>query len=139
MPTQTLQIPASYAIDVAVEYQEITRFYAGGHDKTEVVGPTDGIILLGLSFNHLPMGTSLTVIDPENGSAVTPWAKYLWKFFNYRKADQAAFNVNIEDPNTGATMTQLFKFADSRLTMQLINWKLYTASGLQLRQWRALA
>jgi len=135
---QTLLIPASYPIDISIEYQVIQRFYAGGHDKSEVVGPTDGIMLLGLSFNVLPMGAQLTVNDPENGGAATPWARYLWRFYNYRMGDQAAFNVGIEDPETGATMTQLFKFADPRLTMQLITWKLYTASGVQLRQWRAL-
>lgn len=135
---QLLQLPPSYAIDISLEYQEIQRFYAGGHDKTELVGPTDGIIVLGLSYGHLP-AAGLTVVDPENASAVTPWSVYLWKFFKYRKADQAAFNVGVDDPETNTTMTQLFKFADSRLNYQQISWKLYTASGLQLRQYRALA
>jgi len=138
MSTQVLQLPPSYSVNIDLQYQEIQRFYAGGHDKTEVVGPTDGIILLGLSYGHLP-AAGLTVSDPENSGAATPWAVYLWKFFKYRKADQAAFTVTIDDPATGTTMSQLFKFADSKLSYQQITHKLYTASGIQLRQWRALS
>jgi hypothetical protein len=138
MSTQVLQLPPSYAVDISLEYQEIQRFYAGGHDKTEVVGPTDGIIILGFSYGHLP-AAGLTVNDPEAGGAATPWAKYLWKFYKYRKADQQPFTVTIDDPETNTTMTQLFKFADSRLSYQQITFKLYTSAGLQMRQYRALA
>lgn len=138
MPTQVLQLPPSYAIDIRLEYQGIQRFYAGGHDKSEIVGHTSGVIIVGLSYGHLP-AAGLVVSDPENGGASTPWAKYLWKFFRYRMADQAAFTIGVDDPETNTTMTQLFKFADFSLSYQQITWKLYTASGLQLRQWRALA
>lgn len=137
MPSyQTLLLPPSYPIQIDYDFLEITREYAGGHDKSELVGPTNGIMLVTLSFNHLP-AAGLTVNDPENSNAATPWSKYLVKFFKYRKADGAPFTISVNDPETETTMTQLFKFPP-RLSIALATYKLYTSQGLTLRQWRAL-
>ena len=138
MPTyQALQLPPNYPIGINLEYLEITREFAGGHDKSEIVGPTDGILTLTLNFNLLPSSSQFTVNDPENGGAATPWAIYLIKFFKYRKADGEPFTVNVEDPLTGSTMTQLFKFPPT-LSLSLLTYKVFSASGITLRQWRAL-
>lgn len=137
MPTyQTFQLRGSYPVGIDYDFLEITRNYAGGHDKSELVGATDGIMLVTLSFNVLP-AAGFTVNDPENGNAATPWSKYFVKFFKYRKADGQPFYISELDPETESTMTQLFKFPP-RLSIQLATAKLYTSQGLTLRQWRDL-
>lgn len=138
MSTQTLQLPPSYPASISIRFEEIVREFGGGYDTSEIVGPTDGTILLKFNYGHLPAGTSLVVSDPEDGGASTPWAKYLWKFFIRRKQDGEAFNVVADDPATGTTATWLVKFADSQLDYELLTYKLYS-SGVALRQWRALS
>jgi len=135
---QTLLVPPSYSVGVSIRFDEIIREFGGGYDTNELVGPTDGIILLKYRYNILHAGAQLTINDPEAGGAATSWPKYLWLFYRRRKQQGDAFNVTLlEDPATEAAMTQLFKFADSQLDYDLISWKLYT-SGIALRQWRAL-
>lgn len=140
--TQTLQLPTginalgSYGASVSIQFDEIRREFGSGNDATEMVGHTDGQIILKLNYDFLPDEGSLTVLDPENSNAVTYWPRYLWKFFIRRKRDQEAFNVTFTDPGTGADSTLLFKFADSQLDYQMATFKLYS-TGLVLRQWRA--
>jgi len=131
MPTQTLQILGSYGIDVEIEYAEIQRDFGDGYDANELVGNTAGELFYRLTYDYLPQTTVDFVLDPENANAVTSYADYLWLFFTRRKVDGAAFNIT--DPKSGATV--LVKFVDRRLSLKLINYKLFT-SGLLLRQHR---
>lgn len=140
MATQTLQIIGSYAAGVGIEFQRINRRYGSGYDQNDLTGHTDGTLVLKLNYEFLPDDGSLTVTDPENGDAVTNWSVYLWKFFVNRMQDDEAFNVTVIDPSVGGstTLTQLFKFVDSRMDYSWFSYKLYS-TGLELRQWRALA
>lgn len=137
---QTLQILGSYGAGVGIEFQRINRRYGSGYDQNDLTGHTDGTLVLKLNYDFLPDDGSLTVLDPENANAVTNWPVYLWKFFVSRMQDDEAFNVTVIDPSVGGstTLTQLFKFVDSRMDYSWFSYKLYS-TGLELRQWRALA
>jgi hypothetical protein len=143
VPTQTLLAPTgisvlgAYGASVSVEYAEIVREFAVGYDKSELVGPTDGQLFLKLNYEFLPDEAPYTVVDVENGSAVTTWPVYLWRFYKRRKADGAAFNVTFYNPEDGADDTRTFKFEDSQLSYDFLMFKLYS-TGLLLREYIAL-
>lgn len=137
---QTLLAPTgltalgAYGAQVGIRFEEIAREFAVGYDKTELVGATDGILIIKLNLEFLPDEGTLTVVDPENGNAVTNWSQYLWKFFIRRKQDGEEFFVSFTDPATGAVeATKKFKFAEQQLDYTWFQFKLYS-TGLTLRQ-----
>jgi len=144
MPTQSFIAPTGinilgeYGAATSIRYDEINRDFGGGYDETELTGPTAGTLFLRLKYGFLPSSTALTVVDAENGSAVTPWAQYVWLFFKRRKADQAAFNVTYTDPATGSDATTTFRFVDSQLDFETVTYKLQS-TGILLRQFVPLA
>lgn len=138
---QTLAAPTglsalgAYGAKVSIRFEEITREMAVGYDKTELVGATDGVLILTINQEFLPDDGSLTVIDVENGSAVTNWSRYFWKFFIRRKQDGEAFFVSFIDPATGAAeATKQFKFNEQQMDYTWFAYKLYS-TGVSLRQY----
>lgn len=134
----SLQIPFTYPSSISIEFDEIVRQYAGGFDTSEIVGPTDGTILIKGNFGHLPAAGSLTVTESALSMSPIPYSQYLWLFFIYHKQNGEAFNVTILDPATNTAATFLCKFVDSRLDYEMLTYQLYS-SGIALRQFRALS
>jgi hypothetical protein len=128
-----ISVLGEYGAGVSIRFDEFDRDFGGGHDESELVGPTSGLYLLRLKYGFLPQSSELTVIDAENSNAVTPWAVYVWRFYVRRKQDQAPFDVTFYDPQANTTSTKKFKFAESQLDFEAITHELW-GTGLLLRQ-----
>lgn len=118
---------------IGIGYDRIVRKFGGGYQTNDLTGPTAGLLTLRLNYGFLPANTAITVLDPENSNAVTPWGKYIWLFFKRRMADGAAFDVTYTDPATGASDTDKFMFVDSNLTYEEIEY-LLSSTGIVLEQ-----
>lgn len=129
----TLQILGSYGFEPEIVFDEIVRDYGDGYDDTILVGHSQGVKFYKLNFEFLPDTTSeLSVLDPED-SLTKSYARYLWDFFVRRKGDGAAFNIT--DPRDGSTVS--VKFAEGRLSYTLFQYKIFSAAGVLLRQYRS--
>lgn len=135
MPVQELKILGGYGAKVSIRFARIVHDHGDGYVTKALVGNSAGERLFALNYDFLPNEGSLTVVDTENGNAVTNWPAYLWRFYVRRMVDGAAFNIIYEDPDAGASTTTLVDFVDNQLDYDWMTFKLYS-SGVLLRQAR---